>query len=149
MYLIIPKKAYRKSQKAFYYIFMLKCILQGFYFSQDVIYYIRFSMNFAENLRNELEYQGMQVKELAEKTGLSVNTLNKYRPGSIVTPTVDNALKIAKVLNVSLDFLATGKDFDSRTDKTQIERIAKKIRYFSDSDLNAIESIINSIAEKY
>ncbi len=71
-----------------------------------ITYYWR--MSFAENLRDELEYQGMQVKELAEKTGLSINTLNKYRPGSKVVPTIDNALKIARVLKVSLDYLATG-----------------------------------------
>ena len=67
-------------------------------------------MGFSENLRNELDYQGLQVKELSARTGISVNTLNKYRPGSSVVPTIDNALKIAQVLNVSLDYLATGSD---------------------------------------
>ena len=71
-------------------------------------------MGFAENLRDELEYQGMQVKELAEKTGLSINTLNKYRPGSTVIPTIDNAHKIARALNVSLDYLAEGLTSGSR-----------------------------------
>ena len=107
-------------------------------------------MSFSENLRNELEYQGMQIKELAERTGLSINTLNKYRPGSFVTPTVENAMKIAKVLNVSLDYLATGKNFSlAKSEKPQIERISKKMRNFSDADLSAVEHIINSIEEKY
>ena len=57
-------------------------------------------MDFAETLRDALEFRGMQVKELSQKTGISVNTLNKYRPGSTVSPTLANSQKIEKILNV-------------------------------------------------
>lgn len=106
-------------------------------------------MGFAENLRDELEYQGMQVKELAEKTGLSINTLNKYRPGSTVVPTIDNALKIAQILNVSLDYLATGIDTKSENASRDIQKLVKKVRKFSAHDLETVKSVVNSIYEKY
>lgn len=107
-------------------------------------------MGFAENLRDELEYQGIQVKELAERTGLSINTLNKYRPGSIVTPTVENALKIAKVLNVSLDFLATGTEYQNhKTKSIEFSELEKKLRHLSDSDLRALSGVVDAILEKY
>lgn len=113
-----------------------------------ITYHLR--MSFAENLRDELEYQGIQVKELAEKTGLSINTLNKYRPGSTVLPTIDNALKIAQVLNVSLDYLATGKfmseEFGGRN---EIIQIYKRMRKFSDSDIRTVKSVVDSLSEKY
>ena len=108
-------------------------------------------MGFAENLRDELEYQGMQVKELAEKTGISINTLNKYRPGSTVVPTVDNALKIAKVLGVSLDYLATGSDMDARKSPEQevVSSFAKALRRFSQKDRALVYAVIESLSEKY
>lgn len=34
------------------------------------------NMGFAENVKSELSYQGLQVKELAEKTGISKNTVS-------------------------------------------------------------------------
>ena len=101
-------------------------------------------MGFAENLRDELEYQGLQVKELAEKTGISINTLNKYRPGSKVVPTIDNALKIAQTLKVSLDYLATGKNEDSKlenADFIQALNLAKDMRRFSARDKETVKAV--------
>lgn len=107
-------------------------------------------MGFAENLRDELEYQGMQVKELAERTGLSINTLNKYRPGSTVVPTIDNALKIAQALHVSLDYLATGADSaDASQAHADAQTLTQKIRRFSPADIKAVTAVVNAIAEKY
>lgn len=107
-------------------------------------------MGFAENLRDELEYQGMQVKELAEKTGLSINTLNKYRPGSKVVPTVDNAYKIARALDVSLDYLVTGTEAKpAPREADDFRRLAKKMRRFSKTDLRTVTAVIESIGEKY
>lgn len=107
-------------------------------------------MGFAENLRDELEYQGMQVKELAEKTGLSINTLNKYRPGSTVVPTVDNAAKIAKTLNVSLDYLVTGTNSEvSAENAIDVQSLARKLRRFSQNDVQLVTALIDSMSEKY
>lgn len=106
-------------------------------------------MGFAENLRDELEYQGMQVKELAERTGISINTLNKYRPGSEVAPTIDNALKIARVLKVSLDYLATGSDALDTLAVPGAQSIIRKIRRLSAKDLDAVSAVVDSIYEKY
>ena len=107
-------------------------------------------MGFAENLRDELEYQGMQVKELAERTGLSINTLNKYRPGSTVVPTIDNAAKIAQVLHVSLDYLATGAEpVAYRGENAILQTLLHKIRRFSKQDTQTISAVVDSIAEKY
>ncbi len=112
-----------------------------------ITYYWR--MSFAENLRDELEYQGMQVKELAEKTGLSINTLNKYRPGSKVVPTIDNALKIARVLKVSLDYLATGNFTAGKYGGgNENLKISHKMRKFLDSDIRTVKTLVDALNEK-
>lgn len=67
-------------------------------------------MSFAENVRAELEYQDIQVKELAQKTGISKNTLDKYLSGRKSEPGVENAVKIAKVLGVSVEYLVCNSE---------------------------------------
>ena len=65
-------------------------------------------MYFAENLRNELDYQGLIVKELAAKTGININTLNHYLSGNKSMPRADAAVKIAAALDVTVEYLVTG-----------------------------------------
>lgn len=66
-------------------------------------------MGFAENVKTELDFQDMQVKELASKTGISKNTLDKYLFGKKAQPGIENAFKIAQALGVSLEYLIEGK----------------------------------------
>jgi transcriptional regulator with XRE-family HTH domain len=67
-------------------------------------------MGFRENLKSELAYKGILVKELALKTGISRHTLDNYLNVREHTPTMDAAVKIAKALDVSVEYLATGKE---------------------------------------
>ena len=67
---------------------------------------------FLENLKDELSYQDLTQKELAERTGISVNTIRGWFSKDLV-PDVFNAVKIAQTLNVSVEYLATGTDNNS------------------------------------
>jgi transcriptional regulator with XRE-family HTH domain len=65
-------------------------------------------MDFAENLRSELDYQGLIVKELADKTGINIHTLNNYLSGKKTMPPAGVAVKIATALGVTVEYLVTG-----------------------------------------
>jgi transcriptional regulator with XRE-family HTH domain len=67
-------------------------------------------MAFAENLRSELDYQDMIVKQLAAKTGINIHTLNHYLSGKKSMPPADAAVKIALALGVTVEYLVTGSD---------------------------------------
>jgi transcriptional regulator with XRE-family HTH domain len=67
-------------------------------------------MGFKENLKSELIYKDMLVKELAAKTGISRHTLDNYLNVREHIPTLDAAVKIAQALGVSVEYLATGKE---------------------------------------
>ncbi|MDR0877250.1 MAG: helix-turn-helix transcriptional regulator, partial [Treponema sp.] len=54
------------------------------------------------------DYQGLIVKELAAKTGINVNTLNHYLSGNKNIPRADAAVKIARALGVTVEYLVTG-----------------------------------------
>jgi transcriptional regulator with XRE-family HTH domain len=67
-------------------------------------------MGFRENLRDELAYSGMLVKELAARTGISKRTLDNYLNNRGHMPDADIAVKMARVLGVSVEYLVTGKE---------------------------------------
>lgn len=60
-------------------------------------------MKFVNRIRLGLATNNMDYRELSEKTGISVVMINKYRGGKI--PPVDDALKIAKALDTTVESL--------------------------------------------
>jgi transcriptional regulator with XRE-family HTH domain len=65
-------------------------------------------MGFNENLKGELEYRGMPVKELALKTGIPKKTIDKYLLSNSSMPPADKAVLIAKILEVTVEYLVSG-----------------------------------------
>lgn len=69
-------------------------------------------MGFREFLRDEMEYQGLTVRSLAEKAGVSKRTIDNYLKKSPQEPSVTNAYKIARALHVSIEYLLTGQEYN-------------------------------------
>jgi transcriptional regulator with XRE-family HTH domain len=66
--------------------------------------------SFRQNLREELDFQGLTVKELSAKSGIAQGALNMYLGSRESMPPADAAVKIARALGVSVEYLVTGKD---------------------------------------
>jgi len=69
--------------------------------------------NFRENLRSELNFQGIAIKELSARTGIPVATLDCYLGTRATVPSVEAAFKIAQALQVSVESLLVGEKIDS------------------------------------
>lgn len=67
---------------------------------------------FLERIKDELSYQGFTQKELAELTGISVNTIRGWFSKDLV-PDVFNAVKVAKALNTTVEYLVTGENINT------------------------------------
>jgi len=67
-------------------------------------------MGFRENLKSEIKYQGMPVKELAAKSGINKLTIDHWLSAKGKTPLLDKGVKIAQALGVSVEYLVTGED---------------------------------------
>jgi transcriptional regulator with XRE-family HTH domain len=67
-------------------------------------------MGFKDNLKSELAYSGMLVKELASKSGVNKFSIDNYLNKRGQIPSVEAAVKIARVLGVSVEYLVTGKE---------------------------------------
>lgn len=67
-------------------------------------------MSFRENLKKELFYNDIKTKELARKINVPYTTTLAYLDKRGVMPNAEIAVRIAKVLNVSVEYLVTGKE---------------------------------------
>lgn len=110
-------------------------------------------MSFRENLRNELNFQDLQTKELAQKTGINKRTLDGYLAKNGNEPTVGNAVKIAQVLGVSVEYLTTGKDSDFSGENSSQEMIlfhkyrnfVKKIESLPEDTNNCLSFLVDKL----
>ena len=66
------------------------------------------NMGFKERLRDEIEYRGLLVKEISAAIGISNSTFLSYIDARGVLPNVETAVKIAKYLGVSVEYLVDG-----------------------------------------
>lgn len=102
-------------------------------------------MSFRENLKNELSYQGILVKELAEKTGINKRTLDNYLREKANIPPADIAVKIAKELNVSVEYLVTGKNSEIK-DQNYLKISSKqKLESLTEKEIIIVENTLDSL----
>ena len=107
-------------------------------------------MGFKENLKEELSYQGMLVKELASRAGLNPSSISNYLRENSSVPSADVAVKIARALGVSVEYLVTG-DAEvsgvSRNYPPEIIHLADSLSHMAERDRNLVAAIINHIEE--
>lgn len=105
-------------------------------------------MGFAENVKFEMDFQDIQIKELSIKTGISKNTLDKYLFGKKVQPGVENAVKIANALAVSVEYLVFGNsenDPKSSYINSECSEYIEKYKKLSKFNRKTIDDLIESL----
>jgi transcriptional regulator with XRE-family HTH domain len=95
-------------------------------------------MGFKETLKTELLYQGLLVKELAEKSGVRKRAIDNYLNQQGSLPSADTAVKIARALGVTVEYLVTG-EFENLP--------AAALPYVLDSRLRAHVQTVKSLNE--
>ncbi|WP_294427381.1 helix-turn-helix transcriptional regulator [uncultured Treponema sp.] len=110
-------------------------------------------MGFRENLKSELSFQGILVKELSLKTGINKRTLDNYLREKGNIPPADIAVKIADALNVSVEFLVTGTEKrlnleTSETFSADIRQMARKISEMTENEKNLVRALVDEIVRQ-
>ncbi|MBQ3825602.1 MAG: helix-turn-helix transcriptional regulator [Spirochaetaceae bacterium] len=100
-------------------------------------------MAFKENLQEELSYQGLMVKELAARAGLQASSISNYLKKNSSIPSADIAVKIAKALNVSVEYLVTGAE--PLCCSSDARRLAEKIARLSPRDQKCVAALVNTM----
>jgi len=101
-------------------------------------------MSFKENLKSELSYKNMLVKELATLTGISKNTIDNYLNVRGYMPSADVAVKIANVLGVTVEYLVTGEDINTEklSQGVEIKELVQDFKQLCEDEREMIKDII-------
>jgi len=71
--------------------------------------------NFRKILRDELDYQGLTVKELAVKSSVAKGAIDSYLGKQASMPPADTAVRIAAALGVTVEYLINGQAGSNET----------------------------------
>lgn len=107
-------------------------------------------MEFRDRLKQVMIYQDIKTQELADKSGVNKRTIDHYLMSDSQEPSVSKAVKIAQALNVSVEYLVTGRSTGS-TDSLSLE-MREFIRDFSalpPRQKSAVTQIVHFLAEPF
>jgi transcriptional regulator with XRE-family HTH domain len=113
-------------------------------------------MAFKENLKSELDYKNVKVKELAAETGISRRTIDQYLASAAKMPSAENAVKIAQVLGVSVEYLVNGTETTKSPSQKETEQnqlrlyrkyhnIIEKMENFSEEKQTLVNNLVNDL----
>ncbi len=108
-------------------------------------------MDFQENLKEAMYIQGCTTKELSQKTGINAGTISSYLKTNGAVPPVDKAVKMAEALQVTVEFLVNGFKGPALPFPVNpaLEELVKVLSTFSHSDIQAVNTIVKALSEKY
>lgn len=69
-------------------------------------------MDFRTRLKEEISFSGLTNKEIAAKAGITKRAVDSYVSSQACMPAADVAVKLAKVLNTSVEYLITGMEVE-------------------------------------
>ncbi len=104
-------------------------------------------MSFSENLRNMLEIRDIEIKELSAGTGISKSTLDNYLFGQKSLPNAENAVKIAKFIGTTVEFLVLGDTNQKISINSDLNELFHDLKRLKKSDFDSIRSIVRSLAK--
>jgi transcriptional regulator with XRE-family HTH domain len=109
-------------------------------------------MGFRENLKSHLLYVDMTVKELAALSGVKKKTLDSYLGAYGYTPSVEAAVRIAKALGVSVEYLMDGveneRDRPLSSLPQDIWEIVQTLERLSGKDRHVVLTLANSLKNR-
>jgi transcriptional regulator with XRE-family HTH domain len=100
-------------------------------------------MGFRENLKEELICRGMAVKELSALSGVHKRALDTYLREKSAMPPADSAVKIAKALGLTVEYLVTGEYL---TEPQDIRMITAKLYKLSPKNRKAVSVLVDALS---
>jgi len=103
-------------------------------------------MGFRENLKQELHFNGMLVKELAAAAGVHKRAIDTYLLSENASmPPADAAVRIAQTLGVSVEYLVTGGETSLPHD---IRKIIRLLLQLDPKDRKVVSVLINALINR-
>jgi transcriptional regulator with XRE-family HTH domain len=106
-------------------------------------------MGFRENVKAELQFLDMQIKQLSALSGIKRQTLASYLGSREKMPSVDVAAKIARVLGVSVEYLVAGEDSKTKQElaslSPDIRFVARTMENFDAADRKMVQNFVTML----
>ena len=101
--------------------------------------------DFWRRVDEELEFKGLTRTYLAKKCNFSLTNIGQgIKLGS--TPSAETAVKIARVLDVSVEYLVTGAEAAPR-ENAEIDAMLRAIHHLSAADLQLASAMLQRLNE--
>ena len=107
-------------------------------------------MGFKENLKAELAYKNILVKELAAISGVNRRTIDNYLRENGSVPSADAAVRIAGALGVTVEYLITGHENRQRNPSPLFpdsKVVLKNLESLNKRDQKIVFNLIKSLKE--
>ena len=103
-------------------------------------------MGFKENLKAELAYKNILVKELAAVSGINRRTIDNYLRENGSVPSADAAVRIAKALGVTVEYLIAGyeaQQINVSSKAPDLKAVHKNLESLNIRDQRIVSNLIN------
>ena len=97
---------------------------------------------FADRLHEEIDYLGLTRKELAFKANVKIRALDMYLGTQGSMPPADVAYRLAKALNVTVEYLVTGERGFSPLPQSK-SQFEKELNTLSKATQDFIKTIVH------
>ena len=107
-------------------------------------------MGFKENLKAELAYKDILIKELAVLSGVNRRTIDNYLRENGSIPSAEAAVSIARALGVTVEYLITGNEQQKQSDSQLLpdpKVILKSLEILNKRDRKIVLNMIKVLKE--
>ena len=102
---------------------------------------------FADRLKEEMDYVGISRKELAYYADVKQRALDMYLGTQQSMPAADIAVKLAKVLHVSVEYLVTGKNSEIPSRQNRMADLERDLESLPTPIIESVSTMIHALAE--
>lgn len=107
-------------------------------------------MAVGDNIRKLRKEKGLTQKELAEKLNTHYTNINRIENHKYI-PSLNTLMQVADLFDVTLDYLATGKEDELQEVRIEDKKLAEKFKLIDSlekEERSALITIIDSILTK-
>ena len=101
-------------------------------------------MSFGERLKEEMEYKGLQHKELAAMANIKPRTLLTYVGSHPSMPPADVAVRLAEALDVSVEYLVEGES-NRKEISSRHRHLVNSFEKLSEKEKKAVELLVERL----
>ena len=104
-------------------------------------------MDFRERLREEIEYSGLLDKEVAARADITKRAIDSYVGARGCMPSADVAVRLARVLGCSVEYLVTGRDTRQRHLDTKTRRVVQLFSKLEPADQDSLLQLLERMVK--